>query len=106
MKYVQTASLNYVDTLGLMKMHRAQGIGFIVAETNCQFKKELHFPGYINVNTRIDFVKNTSFTLVHIMTNDNGVLVAITKDVLVVFDFNKKEKKDIKLYKYTINKHK
>ncbi len=92
MKYVQAARLNYVDSIGLMKLHRTQNIGFMVAETNCQFKKELHFPGYINVHTKIAFVKNTSFSLEHTMTNADDEVVAIAKDVLVVFDFTKKEK--------------
>jgi len=91
-KYAQTARLNYVDAMGLMKLHQIHNIGFMVAETNCQFKKELLFPGNINIQTKIDFVKNTSFALEHIMTNDNGDIVAIAKDVLVVFDFIKKEK--------------
>lgn len=91
-KYAQTARLNYVETLGLMQFHKIQNIGFMVAETNCQFKKELLFPGNINIQTQIDFVKNTSFALQHTMTNDAGELVAIAKDVLVVYDFNKKEK--------------
>ena len=91
-KYAQTARLNYVDAIGLMKLHQIHNIGFMVAETNCQFKKELLFPGNINIQTKIDFVKNTSFALEHIMTNDNGDIVAIAKDVLVVFDFIKKEK--------------
>ena len=91
-KYAQTARLNYVDTIGLMELHKTKNIGFMVAETNCQFKKELLFPGNINIQTKINFVKNTSFALEHTMTNDNGELVAIAKDVLVVFDFIKKEK--------------
>lgn len=91
-KYAQAARLNYVDTIGLMQLHRIQNIGFMVAETNCQFKKELLFPGNIHIQTKIDFVKNTSFALEHTMINDNDEIVAIAKDVLVVFDFNKKEK--------------
>lgn len=91
-KYAQTARLNFVDVIGLMELHKTQNIGFMVAETNCQFKKELLFPGNIQILTKIDFVKNTSFALEHTMTNDTGDLVAIAKDVLVVFDFSKKEK--------------
>lgn len=91
-KYAQSARLNYVDTIGLMELHKTQNIGFMVAETNCQFKKELLFPGNIHIQTKIDFVKNTSFALDHNMTNDNGEIVAIAKDVLVVFDFNTREK--------------
>lgn len=92
MKYVQAARLNYIEAIGLMHLHRTQNIGFMVAETNCQFKKELHFPGNISIDTKIIFAKNTSFSLEHTLTNDNGEIVAIAKDILVVFDFTKKEK--------------
>lgn len=91
-KYAQAARLNFVESIGLMELYRTDNIGFMVAETNCQFKKELLFPGNINLDTKIEFVKNTSFALEHIMTNDLGELVAIAKDVLVVFDFSRKEK--------------
>jgi acyl-CoA thioester hydrolase len=91
-KYAQAARLIYVDTIGLMELHKTQNIGFMVAETNCQFKKELLFPGSIHIQSKIEFVKNTSFALEHRMTNDGGELVAIAKDVLVVFDFSKKVK--------------
>lgn len=92
MKYVQAARLNYIEVMGLMDLHRTQNIGFMVAETNCQFKKVLLFPGSITIDTKIVFVKNTSFSLEHTLTNDNGEIVSIAKDVLVVFDFTKKEK--------------
>lgn len=91
-KYAQAARLNFVEAVGLTDLYRTDKIGFMVAETNCQFKKELMFPGNIQILTKIEFVKNTSFGLEHIMSNDQGELVAIAKDVLVVFDFTKKEK--------------
>ncbi len=91
-KYAQTARLHFVDAIGLMELHKTQNIGFMVAETNCQFKKELLFPGNIHIQTKVDFAKNTSLALVHTMIDDKGEIVAIAKDVLVVFDFNKKEK--------------
>ena len=91
-KYAQTARLHFVDTIGLMELHKTQNIGFMVAETNCQFKKELLFPGNIHIQTKVDFAKNTSLALVHTMIDDKEEIVAIAKDVLVVFDFNKKEK--------------
>jgi acyl-CoA thioester hydrolase len=92
MKYVQTARLNYVEVIGLMNLYRTKNIGFMVAETNCQYKKELQYPGIIAINTKLVFMKNTSFSLEHTLTNDDGIIVAIAKDVLVVFDFTKKEK--------------
>ena len=91
-KYAQTARLHFLDAIGLMELHKTQNIGFMVAETNCQFKKELLFPGNIHIQTKVDFAKSTSLALVHTMIDDKEEIVAIAKDVLVVFDFNKKEK--------------
>ncbi|MCD6018607.1 MAG: hypothetical protein K0S53_1728 [Bacteroidetes bacterium] len=91
-KYAQAARLNYVEQIGLMNLYQTKKIGFMVAETNCRFKKELLFPGTIHIETKMEFAKNTSFALEHTMTNDQGELVAIARDVLVVFDFAKKEK--------------
>lgn len=92
MKYVQAARLNFVAEIGLMHLHRTQNVGFMVAETNCQFKKELHFPGYVIINTIPLYAKNTSFSLEHALSNEDREIVAIAKDVLVVYDFNKNEK--------------
>ncbi len=91
-KYAQAARLNFVEAIGLMAIYKTDKIGFMVAETNCQFKKELLFPGNIHIETKIEFVKNTSFALAHTIINDENEVVAIARDVLVVFDFNKKEK--------------
>ena len=92
MKYVQAARLNFVAEIGLMQLHRTENIGFMVAETNCQFKKELHFPGYVTINTNALYAKNTSFSLEHKLSNEDGEIAAIARDVLVVYDFNKNEK--------------
>jgi len=92
MKYVQAARLNFVAEIGLMNLHRTENIGFMVAETNCQFKKELHFPGYVTIKTKVLYAKNTSFSLEHKLLNSESDIAAIAKDVLVVYDFNKNEK--------------
>lgn len=91
-KYAQSGRLEFAEAVGLMELYRKEHVGFMVAETNCQFKKELLFPGNITIATQAVFVKNTSFGLQHKMTDDLGAIVAIATDVLVVFDFNTHEK--------------
>ncbi len=92
MKYVQAARLHYVEHIGLMALYRAENIGFMVAETTCQFKKPLHFPGNVHLLTKQISTGNTSFVLEHHITNDEQQAVAIATDVLVVYDFKKQEK--------------
>jgi len=52
----------------------------------------LHYPGNIVVAARIEFIKNTSFGLHHLILNEQGEVAAEAHDVIVTFDFNKNEK--------------
>jgi acyl-CoA thioester hydrolase len=92
MKYVQAARLHYIEHIGLMELYRSQNIGFMVAETTCQFKKPMHFPGNVQLLTKPISTGNTSFVLEHHITNDDQETVAMATDVLVVYDFAKHEK--------------
>jgi acyl-CoA thioester hydrolase len=92
MKYVQAARLHYVEEIGLMELYRSAHIGFMVAETNCRFKKPLHFPGRVHLLTRKLSAANTSFVLEHHITDEHQQTVAIATDVLVVYDFTRHEK--------------
>ena len=38
------------------------------------------------------FIRNTSFSLKHIIVDDQGHIAAEAEDVIVMYDFNKKEK--------------
>lgn len=92
MKYIQASRLNFNEQIGLMKLYETQKIGFMVAETTCQFKKPLNYPGNVSITTKLLFSKNTSFSLEHTIFDESGNIAAIGKDVLVVYDFNTNEK--------------
>lgn len=89
MKYVQAARLHYVEQISLMELYRKENIGFMVAETNCRFKKPLHFPGHVHLITKQTSTANTSFVLEHHIMDDDKETVAIATDALVVYDFAK-----------------
>lgn len=92
MKYVQASRLQYIEEIGLMALYRSASIGFMVAETKCQFKKPLYFPGTVHLYTKQISTGKTSFVLEHHITNDRHETVAIATDALVVYDFTKHEK--------------
>ncbi|MFC5269178.1 acyl-CoA thioesterase [Adhaeribacter terreus] len=91
-KYVQASRVNYWDAIGLTQLFKETKVGAILASTSCNFLKELHFPGNITVQVKLDFIKNTSFGLKHQILNKHGEVAAEAKDVLVMFDFTKNEK--------------
>jgi len=95
MKYVQAGRVNYWEKIGLTKMHAEKDHGPMLASTACTFLKPLHYPGTIKIETRLEFIKNTSFGLHHRILNEKNEIAAEAHDVVVLFDFKKNEKMEI-----------
>jgi acyl-CoA thioester hydrolase len=99
-KYIQASRVNYWDRIGLTKSHRETNVGPVLASCKCDFKQPLFFPGQITIFSRVDFIKNTSFSICHRIINEKGQIAAEAQDIIVMFDFNKNEKisfpKDLK----------
>jgi acyl-CoA thioester hydrolase len=87
-KYIQAARVRYNDLVGVSEGFLETGIAFMVAESSCTFKKPLNFPGYVNIATRCEWIKNTSFGLHHSLMDVNDEVVAEGRDVIVYYDFN------------------
>jgi acyl-CoA thioester hydrolase len=91
-KYVQAARVNYCELIGLTSLLDQTKHSFMVASSQCQYKKPLHYPGELTVFCKMDWIKNTSFQLAYQLVDSQKNLVAEAQDVLVVFDHFKKEK--------------
>lgn len=92
LKYIQAARVNYWEQIGLYQEFLKTNIGPMLAETGCKYRKPLFYPGNVIVETRMDFIKNTSFSFVHRIIDNEGDIAAEARDVMVMFDFNKNEK--------------
>jgi acyl-CoA thioester hydrolase len=87
-KYIQAARVNFCESAGI-NTHRADNpLSFAVASSSCNFKKPLFYPGSIVVKTKVEWIKNSSFQLKHIIINEAGELSAEGVDVLVLFDYS------------------
>ena len=90
-KYIQTARVNYCELIGLTSLDDADKLSFMVASSQCRFKKPLYYPGHIHVKVRVDWIKNSSFQLDYLILK-NEELIAEGTDILVVFDHVNKTK--------------
>lgn len=95
MKYVQAARVNYWEQIGLTKMHTEKKQGPMLASTACAFLRPLHYPGQIILQTRLEFIKTTSFGLHHQILNEKNEVCAEGHDVVVMFDFSETNKMEI-----------
>jgi len=94
-KYMQAARVSFCEHVGLTSLNEPSRAGFMVASSQCRFKKPLHYPGEITVLVKVDWIKNTSFQLSYQLFNQQGDLNAEGEDVLVVFDYAAKTKTTI-----------
>jgi len=92
LRYAQTARVHYMEQVGLMQFHGEQGIGPVLASTHCQFRKQLYYPGQVTIRTVVDHLKTTSFQMQHTLLNEQDECIAESRDVLVMFDFNRNTK--------------
>ena len=91
-KYIQAARVNYCESIGLTSLNEQDKWSFIVASTTCKFKKSLEFPGNIEIKSEVEWIKNSSFQLNHIIYNHKGEIAAEASDVLLVYDYEFKIK--------------
>jgi acyl-CoA thioester hydrolase len=91
-KFMQASRVHYWEVSKFDGDFKTKRIGPLLASSSCQFRKPLFYPGNIVVEARVDFIKNSSFGIVHRILNDKGEVCAEGQDVVVLFDFNKNEK--------------
>jgi len=92
LKYIQAARVHYWEQIGLYQSFLKTGVGPMLASVQCDFRKELQYPGKAIVFTGMKFIKNTSFSFRHRIFDESNLLAAEAEDVIVMYDFNKKEK--------------
>jgi acyl-CoA thioester hydrolase len=91
-KYIQSARVNYCELIGLTALNNTDKLSFMVASSQCQFKKPLLYPNKIFVSCKTTWIKNSSFQLNYLITLEDGTLIAEAEDVLVVFNHQQKIK--------------
>jgi len=91
-KYIQAARVNYWEALGLSRMFEEEQKGPILASSGIDFRKPLHYPGNVIVQSGIDSIGNSSFSILHKLLNEKNEVCAEGKDVVVLYDFNINQK--------------
>ncbi|MCC7297263.1 MAG: acyl-CoA thioesterase [Bacteroidia bacterium] len=86
-KFMQSARIAFCDSVGLSVLNEPNKLSFILAASECNYKKKLFYPGQITVESKVTTINNTSFHLEHNIYNQAGELAAHGTDILVVYDY-------------------
>jgi len=84
--YLEQARVHYLRELGIAP-DSPGGIGFILAETSCQFKSPLRLGERVTVRARVSAMRNSSFMFEYRMEGEDGRLAAVAHSAQVCYDY-------------------
>lgn len=87
LRYFESVRMHFLERTGILRSHAEQGIGVILASTQCDFLRPVHWPARLLVSTGCTTIGNTSFTLAYRVEDEQGQLVAQGTSVLVMYDY-------------------
>lgn len=88
MRFLQSGRVNFWEATGIYSTYEDTDKGTMLVSTHCDFKKPLFYPGKAVVKTRLGEIGNSSFSLEHVILNEDMEVCAEGKDVVVCFDFD------------------
>ena len=90
MRYLQSGRVNFWESTGIHEFYQKTNQGTMLVSTNCDFKRPLHYPGVARVLTRLERIGNSSFSLRHLILNNEDQICAEGLDTVVCYNFDKK----------------
>jgi len=87
-RYLETARVDFIRSLGVDISDRAKGVGFILQHAECRFRRPVVFPDTLTITTTVLTVETDRFTLEHTLTSHaQSQVVAIGKSTIVTYDY-------------------
>jgi acyl-CoA thioester hydrolase len=87
-RYMESVRMFYLERIGVLKSHKEEGVGVILASTTCDFLKPVEWPAKLTAHTACTAVGNTSFTMEYVITDETGEPIARGTSVQVMYDYN------------------
>lgn len=92
-RYFETARLAYFEKIKFMDTTQSGGIGPILAETSCKFRKPLTYPDTVWIGVRTGSIDVDRFTMSLCLVSAKLEKIAAEGTALIVsYDFNAKRK--------------
>ncbi len=94
-RFFETARIRYFEEIGLTAYMKQTGIGPILAETSCKFKKPLFYPETIKVCTAVSQINESGFIMDYKIIDSFGETAALGEARIVIFDYSSSKKIDM-----------
>jgi acyl-CoA thioester hydrolase len=92
-RYFESSRIAYFERLGLMAIMEQTGVGPILAETRCRYRRPLTFPDTVSVGARVSEIGQDRFVMAYrVVSHELGEIVAEGDGIIVSYDYRKKRK--------------
>ncbi len=89
-RYFETARIAYFERIGMLQFMEKQGIGPILAHTECRFRIPLTYPDSVEVGARVTAIEADRFLMQYQIWSQTAQAVAARGSGLIVsFDYRK-----------------
>lgn len=88
LRWAETARVDYLIRAGIWQGLETEGVGPILANVSCDYRRPLTYPDTVLVGARVDHIGNTSMRMLHrIVSSTAGDIAAEVSSVLVIYDY-------------------
>lgn len=95
-RYFESGRLDYFEKIGYLDLVKTEGIGPILASTQCRFRFPLTFPDTISVGTRVSDIQEDRFLMHYrVVSHTHNKVAADGEGLIVSYDYNKNQKTPI-----------
>jgi len=95
-RYFESVRIAYFERLGFMDIMGQTGVGPILAETRCRYRKPLTYPDTLSVGARVSELAEDRFVIQHrVVSHKLGAVAAEGEGTLVAYNYREKRKSAI-----------
>lgn len=95
-RYFESVRMTFLTRIGFAKAEDNNGVGPILASTECVFRRPLQFPDRVRVGTRVRSMERDRFTMDYqVFSTSQNAIAAWGIGIVVAFDYNKQAKAEI-----------
>ena len=88
LRWCESARVDYLRRIDLFPDLPPSGVGPILANQACNYRRPLSYPDTVIIGTRVTSIRNSSFGMEHcIVSRTTGVIAAESTAVVVTIDY-------------------
>lgn len=93
LRYFESARIAYFERMGFIAVMNQTGIGPILAQITCRYRKPLTYPDTVSVGVRVSEMAQDRFTMLcRMVSHKLAAIAAEAEATIVAYDYSQRQK--------------